>query len=179
MRDVMLDLETFGLKPGHIIRSIGAVEFDITTGKFGDEFYTNIEELSCGTIGLTRDAGTVTWWNKPENASAQEQLLIDALPVDIVCKKFCDFFRSTGAQFIWSQGSNFDGVLLAEVMDRVGCPTPWKYHSALDTRTAYRMAKFDPWAVKRDGVHHNALDDAKHQAYCVHQSWLKIHGDKP
>jgi len=178
MRDVMLDLETFGLKPGHIIRSIGAVEFDIATGKLGNEFYANIDELSCEKFSLTRDQGTVTWWNKPENAAAQEQLLLDILPVDIVCKKFCDFFQSTGAQFIWSQGSNFDGVLLDEVMYRVGCIVPWKYHSAMDTRTAYRMAKFDPWAIKRDGVHHNALDDAKHQVVCVHQSWLKIHGEK-
>lgn len=178
MRDVMLDLETFGLKPGHIIRSIGAVEFDITTGKLGDEFYINIDEFSCITLGMTRDQGTVDWWNKPENAGAQAQLLVDVVPVLVACNQFAAFFRNTGAQFIWSQGSNFDGVLLEATMARAGCTVPWKYHSALDTRTAYRMAKFDPWAIKRDGVHHNALDDAKHQVVCVHQSWLKIHGEK-
>lgn len=176
MQDVMLDLETFGLKPGHIIRSVGAVEFNLETGKLGNEFYANIDEKSCKKYKLTKDQGTVDWWNKPDMVEAQKQLLIDVQPVDVVCQKFADFFKKTGAVYLWSQGSNFDGVLFNEVLERVGVKPPWRFFNAMDTRTAYRMSGFNPFSIKRAGTYHNALDDAKHQVVCVHRSHLKIQG---
>lgn len=57
----MLDLETFGTKPGSVIRSIGAVMFDLD-GRTGPEFYRNIDEESCVKAGLTYDPSTVSWW---------------------------------------------------------------------------------------------------------------------
>lgn len=172
----MLDLETFGLKPGHMIRSVGAVEFDPYTGKLGDEFYSNVCEKSCKKLKMTKDEGTVAWWNDPKKAEAQAQLLIDPVPIQDVNERFVTFFKKTGAEFLWSQGSNFDGVLYEHALGLTGHKVPWKFFNAFDTRTAYWMSGFSPFSIKRHGTYHNALDDCKHQVLCVHKSILKMKG---
>lgn len=172
----MLDLETFGLKPNCVIRSVGAVQFDPHTGKLGDEFYANVEEKSCTKLKMTKDQSTVDWWNKPDKAEAQKQLLIDVIPLPDVNERFCSFFKNTKAEFVWSQGSNFDGVLYAHALSLTGHACPWKFYNAFDTRTAYWMSGFNTFTMKRSGTYHNALDDAKHQVVCVHRSMLKLKG---
>lgn len=76
--------------------------------------------------------------------------------------------------FVWSQGANFDEVLLSCAMRAVKVVPPWKFSDARDTRTAYDIAGFNSYAVKRAGTYHNALDDAKHQARCVQGAYAKI-----
>ena len=46
----MLDLETWGTKPGSAIRSIGAALFTLD-GNIGGTFYCNVDEQSCLDIG--------------------------------------------------------------------------------------------------------------------------------
>jgi len=60
--DVMLDLETMGKKSNAAIVSIGAVEFDIETGKTGREFYKVVDLQSCLDLGLKVEASTIYWW---------------------------------------------------------------------------------------------------------------------
>jgi len=176
MRHVMLDLETFGLKPGHMIRSVGAVEFDIVTGNLGNEFYCNVDEKSCKKLKMTKDAETEAWWNDPKKSEANAQLLVDPLPLPVVNERFVKFFQGSGAEFLWSQGSNFDGVLYEHALLLTGHKPPWKFFKAFDTRTAYFMADLNTFTIPRNGTYHNALDDAKHQAMCLHRSYLKIQG---
>ena len=51
---LMLDLETMGTKSNSAIISIGAVEFDILTGKTGREFYRNVSLQSCISLKSIR-----------------------------------------------------------------------------------------------------------------------------
>lgn len=175
---IMVDLETFGTAPGSVIRSIGAVVFDIKTGKLGSEFYANITRESCEAAGMTVDQDTVNWWNRSENRLAQESLMKDQRDFEQVGKDFCRWYarQCSGLTKVamWSQGSNFDGVLLEAALRKVGLRPPWKFYHALDTRTAYFMGDFDSFSVKRAGTYHNALDDAKHQALCVHRAYQKL-----
>ena len=59
--DVMIDLETLGIQPGSVIRSIGAVVFDPVTNTLGSTFYQNICADSCKKAGLTTDPDTIKW----------------------------------------------------------------------------------------------------------------------
>lgn len=176
MFDVMLDLETWGTSPGCMIRSVGAVFFDPETGQLGDEFYSNVSESSCKKLKMFKDQGTVDWWAKPENALANKQLAIDPLPIDEVARRFYKFFRDGRGRWLWSQGANFDEPLWAWVYRALGEPQPWKFHEAMDTRTSYRIAGFNPFSIKRQGTYHNALDDCKHQVVCVSMSHKKLRG---
>jgi hypothetical protein len=174
-RHVMLDLETFGTAPGSVIRSIGAVVFNPHDGRLGDEFYCNVDEKSCTDLGLTKDPDTVAWWEK-NSKEARDSLLVDPLDVKIANERFCNFFKKAEGVYLWSQGANFDEPLYAWVLRATGHRQPWKFHNARDTRTAYHMAGFNPFTVKRAGTYHNALDDAKHQVVCVARAYAKMNG---
>jgi hypothetical protein len=82
------------------------------------------------------------------------------------------FWSGCSAEFLWSQGANFDEPILNHIYGKLKLRAPWKFHNSRDTRTAYHygdsLGGFNSYTIKREGTYHNALDDAKHQANCVH-----------
>jgi hypothetical protein len=74
----MIDLETFGTKPGAVLRSIGALQFDPRTG-IGEEFYRNITEEDQLELGAHKDPNTVAWWAKQSEESQDNCLLIKSV----------------------------------------------------------------------------------------------------
>lgn len=171
----MLDLETFGTAPGSVIRSVGAVMFDPNSTKIGAEFYMNVDHESCLRKGLTVDAGTEAWWRK-QSKQAQDALLVEPKALREVLLAFDDWFKQNRGIFLWSQGANFDEVLMGCAYRAESIRQPWKFHEARDTRTAYDISGFNSYALKRAGTYHNALDDAKHQAKCVQMSYARVAG---
>jgi hypothetical protein len=167
MNHIMLDLETFGTKPGSVIRSIGAVVFCLD-GSMGPEFYHNIDEGSCVAAGLTKDPATVKWWSQ-QSKEAQDSLLVDPRPLPWVVADFHGWFIANGGSQgrVWAQGANFDPALWEAAAVAVKNPVPWKFWNARDTRTVYDIANLNTASIPRAGTYHNALDDAKHQVRCV------------
>lgn len=161
----MLDLETWGTEPGCALRSIGAVAFDLD-GQIGADFYLNIDEQSCLSLGLTKDQSTVDWWAK-QSPAAQAALLVEPHLLGSVVLAFHHWFRIQNGVFVWSHGGNFDEPIWVAAAAAVKERPPWKFWNARCTRTAYALAKFDPRSIARDGTYHNALDDARYQARCV------------
>lgn len=167
MQDVMCDLETWGTRPGASLRSLGACFFDPETGALGDEFYSNISDASCKKLKMHKDQDTIKWWGQPDKALANKQLAVDPQPIVEVLEKFHKFWKNGRGLWIWSQGANFDEPLLSWAFHAAGMKAPWDFYRAQDTRTAYRMAGFNSFTIKRAGTYHNALDDCKHQITCV------------
>ena len=64
MNDVMLDLETFGTRPGCVIRSIGAIVFDPYSTQTGETFYCNVTREDQERLGLHVDPNTEAWWGR-------------------------------------------------------------------------------------------------------------------
>lgn len=168
MEHVMLDLETWGTKPGSAIRSIGMVQFDPFTPEFGQKFYCNVDKESQTKLGATIDKNTEEWWLK-QSKEAREALDHDQMSVEQTCLAVIQYFKSTNAKFVWAQGSNFDPVLLEAIFDMVGMRVPWKYYNTRDTRSIYHAANFDDRTIPRVGNHHNALHDAMHQVRCIYR----------
>jgi hypothetical protein len=177
MQDVMVDLETWGTRPGCMFRSLGAVFFDPETGSLGDEFYSNISEISCKKLKMHKDPGTVEWWSQPDKALANKQLAVDPEPIVDVLGKFVTFWRNGRGMHFWSQGLNFDEPLLGWAFHAAGMKAPWDFYRAQDTRTVYRIAGLNTFTIKRAGTYHNALDDAKHQAMLVSMAHKKLRGN--
>lgn len=165
MKHIMLDLETFGTKPGSVLRSVGAVAFELD-GTMGPEFYYNIDHESCALAGLKVDASTAAWWSQQSKA-AREALLVDPHQLAWVVVNFHGWFIANGGVTVWSQGANFDPALWEAAAEAVNEKVPWKFWNVRDTRTVYDVANMNPTLVKRTGTYHNALDDAKHQVRCV------------
>jgi len=171
---VMLDLETYGVRPGSVIRSIGAVTFDpndITAKQ--QEFYINVDHDSCMEAGLTVDHSTFLWWQS-QLPEAKELVTKDAVPLKDALSAFRQWFAVNDGLQVWSQGANFDSVLLEAAMIAAKGYAPWKFYNVRDTRTVYEIAGFDTSTIPREGVHHYAVDDCKHQIKCIHAALEKM-----
>ncbi|MCB2107006.1 MAG: 3'-5' exoribonuclease [Rhodobacteraceae bacterium] len=163
----MMDLETMGTRPGSVILSIGAVTFDPKTGDIGSApFYATITSASCIDAGLTVDPATRKWW-KRQSIEARAAVTRDTRPLREVAQAFREWFRASGATFVWGQGASFDPPLWEVASRAVGIEPPWRFWNIRDTRTVYHLCDFDDKALPREGTYHNALDDARHQVLCV------------
>ena len=173
MQHVMLDLETLGTKPGCVIRSIGGLFFDPHSDAVGEHFYVNVCRESCVTAGLVVDPDTEAWWKK-QSQTAQDAFLVDVKPLKTAITEFTNFVRKGGDVRVWSQGANFDTVLIDACYAAVQVFVPWRFYNTRDTRTIYDMAGLDTRNIRREGTHHNALDDCRFQAKCVQQGLRMI-----
>jgi hypothetical protein len=160
VRDLMLDLETMGVRPTSAIVSIGAVMFD--ENGLGEEFYTPVSLQSCVNFGLTTDADTVKWWEtQPElvrNAWADEHAPL----MDVALKAFNDWCVKNGVQRVWGNGADFDPPIIVNAFRALDAEAPWPWHGHRCYRTVRKM--FDDPQTPRTGTLHHALDDAKYQA---------------
>lgn len=173
MKDVMLDLETLGTRPGSAIRSVGAALFDPRGDGAGATFYANVAPMSCWEAGLTVDASTLAWWDR-QSKEAKDATKSDRRSIRDVVEAFHRWFRENGGERVWCQGAGFDEVLWGVAARVVKLEPPWKFWNVRCTRTIYHAADLDPRDVAREGVAHSALDDALHQIKCVQASYKKL-----
>lgn len=163
MKNVMVDLETFGTLPGSVILSIGAVAFDWTE-LTGEEFYVVIEVESSKAAGFLVDPKTVDWWaSKSPEARA---VLTDpaCVPVTEALRRFRSWLLGLECRVaLWGNGGDFDNAMLQTAYAKVGIPQPWRYIDNRCYRTLKNLGLEVP-ELPRQGTYHNALDDARHQA---------------
>lgn len=194
----MIDLETWGTRPGCDIRSIGAVVFDPIAGKVaipdGDnkelQFYIATENplLYNGLrkYSLTRDHSTIEWWNKqpPETQAA----FANPVYLGDACRSFSEWIdnlipvtkdiNSIDAPDrelrIWANGPQFDCVILEAVYYILGLPLPWHHRAPRDFRTITEAARMSKDEYCNYGTPHNALDDAIAQAMTVCEAYKRL-----
>lgn len=157
--NVMVDLETLGTSPASVIVSIGAVKFNLHG--ISETFYERIDLKSSVAAGMGMDPSTVLWWMK-QSDEARAELGKPGEPLkDVLCRfaAFCHYEDVV----IWGNGAAFDNSLLAQAYKMAGLPQPWAFWNDRCYRTVKSMFPNVP-LVKRSGVHHHALDDAKTQA---------------
>lgn len=169
MSDVMLDLETLGTRPGSVILSIGAVEFDPRGNGTGRTFYRNIDPESCKAVGLKVDPATVQWWTEQSQA-ARDAINANKIHIVNAVLDFGAWFVAIGAERVWANGSHFDCQIWAEATFASGDVVPWKYNAPRDMKTWCEALGFEHRMFKRTGVEHDALADATHQALTVQAS---------
>ncbi|HBA7002630.1 TPA: exonuclease [Escherichia coli] len=174
---LMIDLETMGKNPDAPIISIGAIFFDPQTGYMGPEFSKTIDLETAGGV-IDRD--TIKWWLK-QSREAQSAIMTDEIPLDDALLQLREFIDENSGEFfvqVWGNGANFDNVILRRSYERQEIPCPWRYHNDRDVRTIVELGKaidFDArTAIPFEGVPHNALDDARHQAKQVSAIWQKL-----
>lgn len=176
-RAIMIDLETLGKRPGCIISSIGAVVFDPHSDWIGDTLHTHIDWADSELRGFKADVDTVKWWLKQDDAAASALVAgqDDASLVASALDGLCNFIAGAGNEpDIWCNGASFDFPILAAYYDHFHWTLPWQYWQERDLRTLKGLNKGA--RIERAGVHHNALDDAIHQARLV-QHILQFNAD--
>ncbi len=163
-KQVMLDLETMGNRPTSAIVAIGACAFDVETQLISGRFYRTVDLESSMAAGLTVDAGTIIWWLKQGDPAREAITSNSAKTLETALVDFKMWLKELGAPDagIWGNGADFDNAILANAYRAIGHPAPWPFWANRCYRTVKNLAPHIK--IEREGVYHNALDDAVSQA---------------
>lgn len=170
-KHVMVDLETLDNKPGAVILSIGAVQFD--KDGLGHTFHNYIDTEDCQRLGMTISASTLKWWMSQSDEARRRVFEAEGHSLKDVLFTFSCWFEDSGCEYLWGNGAASDNVLLATAYDLVNDPVirkPWHFRNDRCYRTMkneYPHIEAEPFV----GVEHDALDDAKHQASHLIKIW--------
>lgn len=168
LNSVMLDLETMGSGNNAAIVSIGAFKFDMNTPQPPEQiedvqkFYCNVDLKTSMAAGLKVDGDTIMWWLDREEVAQAKLKAHPLLSLHGALNDFTTFF-GPNKFFLWGNGATFDNVILRSAFDAIGMKAPWHYTKDMCYRTFKNLyGKAIPFV--REGVAHNALDDAITQA---------------
>lgn len=174
----MLDIETLGNKTNSVILSIGACYFDPKTGEIGDTMSVHIDASSCIDRGLSMDASTVLWWLSQEKG-AQAKITEGQNASEDITTALKDLTRFIHSESqVWGNGATFDNSIVKNAYEKCNMGAPWKFWNDRDVRTILELGYQIGFNPKKDipfeGVRHDALDDAIHQAKYVSAIWQKL-----
>lgn len=158
--NIMGDIETLGTGRHALVLSIGACKFNAT--EIVDKFHVAIDPVNAQALGLNIEAGTVMWWLDPERAPAREQLLKhERHDLVTALHGFASWIGDADAT-LWGNGATFDNIVLRDAYAAAGLDYPIRFWND----ACYRTIKNRRPDIKlvREGVHHDALDDAVSQA---------------
>jgi hypothetical protein len=170
----MVDIETMGTNVNAPIVQIGAVYFSLETGDTGDEFFININLEDSLMHQATCDGQSIYWWltQDKEARDGLQDLATPFLPEKEGLSKFNQFWA--GARKVWSHAT-FDFVRLIHSMRRRDIQPTVHYRKAMDIRTLTFLS--GPTAgSEREGILHNALDDALYQVKYCHEAYKNLRG---
>lgn len=165
MKDLMIDFETLGNGKNACIIQVAAVYFDRISGQLGDEIKLNFDARDVVKHGGELDADTVYWWLS-QSREAIDSISKGTMTEFVSGMHLLNSFLGVEAK-IWSHAT-FDFVILTETLKRLNIKPIFSYRAARDIRTLLDLGKIDYKKYPREGVHHDALDDCKHQIkYCL------------
>jgi hypothetical protein len=159
MKNVMIDIETLGTRPGDTILSIGAVKFTAEEG-ITEEFYVTIDPETCKAAGLRAQKSTLEWWEK-QSPEARAAAFKGEVSLNVALTKLTMWMPPLDSVLVWGNGANFDNTLVAAAYRAMKMDVPWHYWNDRCYRTIANM--FLKTRVERVGTGHHALDDAKTQ----------------
>lgn len=163
MKHCMLDLETMGNGNRAAIIAIGAVIFDsLEVEEVG--FYAQVSLDSSVRQGLEMDTSTVLWWLQQSDAArAAFENNEKAQSLATVLNDFATWLGQFHDVQMWGNGAAFDNTILSTAYRKCGIEQPWKFWNDRCYRTMKSL--FPDVKCNRFGTYHNALDDARTQAW--------------
>jgi len=176
MKHIMLDLETLDTTSSAVVISIGAVAFDPETNALGDKFYVEMTEDTAAqqARGRTISGDTVRWWMQQDVLAKRVFSVpppdgVERISTFEALSRFGLFVAEQDSKQIddveiWGNGADFDNIILGSLYDAFGLRKPWSYSRNRCYRTMKNLGIGPRRPQVREGVHHNALDDAITQA---------------
>lgn len=170
--NLMVDIETLGIKNDAPVMSLGAVLFN-DTGTY-DEFYVRFDVEGQIDSGKRKvDGQTIKWWMSQENA-AQKVFSEQSVHTPHALELFNTFFNDILLKYdlkqkdlrVWGNGPTFDMTIMESLFQDYGMKAPWNFRAIRDYRT-FKDFIYDGSETEREGTYHNALDDARYQAQVI------------
>lgn len=163
---IVLDLETLSTDPHATVASIGAVALT-AQGDFVSEFHQAI--ATSEQPGRHISPSTCEWWDEQSNAARAASILAPnpTHPIQSL-KDFTEWVLQHAdpkTVKVWGNGSGFDNVILASLFaDYPELKKPWAFWNDRDMRTVLDLNPTAKDVGPFEGVKHNALHDARHEA---------------
>ena len=162
--DVMIDLETLGLKPGFQILSIGAVSFNFGCKEI---FCANFER----DYRFNVDQKTVDWWEKQDPHALSAAYAKGNLTSEVL-KEFSEYISGLESLYgypvrVWGNAASFDIKMLEAAYEICSLPVPWSYKHEMCYRTLKNLVP--TLLCPTPTLKHHALEDAKVQAIHAEQ----------
>jgi hypothetical protein len=158
----MIDIETLGTANNAHVLSVGMVWFDI---RHPDESLVELPILHpdmAQPLSMI-DGDTVAWWMK--QGTEAKQVFADTVEreaLSVVAEKV--YQNANNAQRIWAKDPDFDCIILANfVQNYLSKSIKWPYWKGRSVRTMLDVLPATK-EMRFEGVQHNALADAVHQA---------------
>lgn len=172
--NVTFDLETLGNTSQAPIVQIAAVLFD-NQGKIYDSVDLRAD-LKTIPEGFVVDFDTLKWWFEQSDVAIKSVMTHGTLTHKDMCKEFMKWVLDIKAQYtkeivFWSHAT-FDPPILANNFKvlKMYNPIPFRMHRDIRTLTHF-AGRID---VKRQGTHHNALDDCLYQAEYITKGFKQV-----
>lgn len=174
-KDCMVDLESMGVGNSPALTQISAVTFDINTGEIGNKFNYIIDLKSSMDAGLTISAGTIKFWmTNPSVTHEAREIVMSATSdhnedsvktLERALTHFNAFININNVKYVHGNGVASDNVWLRSAFEAVNIKPNFTFRDDFCFRTIRTLAKRVGWEdnVKREGIYHDGLDDAKHQ----------------
>jgi hypothetical protein len=173
MNNISFDIETLGHTYQAPIIQIGAVKFNQRDGIY-DTFVRHIDLSSIDPEKFRIDPSTIGWWIQQDpqahakvfgndNKTGLEQSLLD----------FLEWVGDVSQYNYWAHAT-FDPIILKSNFITMGLDFNLPFRQIRDLRTlSFLIGKIE---VERDGVHHDALDDAYYQGQIVLAAMDRLDG---
>ena len=179
MKNLMLDIETLGVDPGAVILSIAMVEFDLSTGATGREFFWKINLEDSMKNGFIINPKTLKWWlgQNIEVFKQNIELTKAELPNSTIKQVMLEirnvfmYSLASGIE-VWGNSNRFDLGILIPYLQSQGHNNLWSYSNERDVRTLVALNPDIKGKVlekaKLDNLDlHNPIVDCKVQIdYC-------------
>ena len=195
MNHVMLDLETLDSGNNAAVVAIGAVHFDPHFKAnppqwFDDDkrilnhFYRTIDPEDAAKYG-TVSGSTFKWWLQQSEQARSELYRANGKTRDVL-KDFNSWLDRVSENqprkiALWGNGATFDNVVLRNAFTAANISPHWHWRGDKCYRTVINLLPIELQPdVKREGVHHNAMDDALYQVHKLTKTYqlLGIHSGK-
>lgn len=173
----MLDLETLSSKNNAAIVAIGAVEFDPMSNELGEKLHLLVNPDGVEELGFHISGSTFLWWlGQSEEARAAIIKAGGAADIGYALTCFSNWVAEVCPEgmYLWGNGADFDNAILGNAYKVMCRKQPWSYGKNRCFRTMKGI--FQNLEPERQGVHHNALDDACHQARWLQAIFKKLVG---
>lgn len=154
----MIDLETLGTNSNSPVVQIGLVFFTIEGIQVQSQITIDFDDaLKHGKA----DGHTIKWWLQ-QAKEAQATLFENQKPIEHAADIVRKLIAAQNPNFYWAHAT-FDFPILNSMYMSLGQKSPLPHRVCYDLRTLEYLAGKIEWE-KREGVYHNALDDATYQA---------------
>lgn len=175
MKDASIDLETLGKTATAAFTQIGVTLFDPQTGEIGETV-----KICCAPYPGGIEPDTVAWWLKQDYGPRMQMALsiAEEAPEAYALHVLDDFLHQNNVEYVWGNGATFDITILESGYRRCGRDAPWQFWNIRDMRTIVHLAEelkhFRREDIEREGTHHDAGADSRHQAKVIAAAWKAL-----